>query len=1532
MNEPKLFSAARVPARVTAAYACGAAAWIVLSDLAGAMAFGGATPELWTNIAKGLLFVGVSAGLLYVLLRRNLAREEAVRGDLEASQERFNSAVAQLPFTFAIYDGERRFRFLNTRGLLAAHKPLEEVLGRRDEEVFPLEMVNAYLPVLTRALEQRQPQTEVVDILLPAGHVHVAYTFTPLLQADGTVREVLAVANDMTVVVRNDRRVRRLNRTLQAISAANSVLVRSTDEADLLRAFCETLIGPTGHRLAWVGLVTSGDPVVRVAAQAGVAGEYLNGIEVRWDDTAAGGGPTGMVIRTGELSVCHDFLTDARMVPWRERAAHAGLRSSVALPLRTAGGMLGALTLYSGEPNRFDEEEVRLLVELADDLAFGIAAMRRQFELQRTTEQLRESEEQLRTLKQVIDQSPSVAYVARAEAGWPMEFISENIGRFGYQARDFVEGKIRFPAIVHPEDLADLVKAVDKAVAGGKSELTVEYRLLDKRGQVRWVQDYCMVVRNAAGTATHFRGVFTDVTQQRRTSEVLANTYSRYHGLLEQAVDGIVLVDVTGRFVEANPAACSLYGRPLEDLHELNLADTYAPEERPLLPERLAAARDGATFRTERQIARPDGTKVDVEVSWGPVEGILVQGMLRDVTERKRADEELRWKTAFFEAQVDSALDGILVVDARGKKILQNRRFNELWKFPADIAAEKDDRRQREYAISQTRNPQEFAERVDWLYAHPEEVSREEVELVDGTVLDRYSSPVVGPGGRHYGRIWAFRDVTERRRAETLLRESQERLARERALLRTLLDSIPDLIFFKDKHSVYLGCNRAFEIYSGMPEGELVGKTDLDFAPREAAEFYRKKDQEMLAAGAPVRTEEWIPFKEGGGGQFDTLKTPYYGPGGEMLGLIGISRNVTERQRAEAQTRDALAYLGTLIEASPVAIVSYDETGQAQTANEAAARIVGGSLDQVLAQNFRQLESWRGSGMLAAAERALERRGPELLEARVRTTYGNDVWLSMQFVPFQRSNAWHLLLLMADVSEQTRTNAQLRLQSAALEAAANAIVITDVTGTIQWANPALTKATGYPLEEVVGKNPRLLKSGKHPRAFYEGMWKTILAGRNWRGEMCNRRKDGTLYDEEMTIAPVRDPAGQVTHFIAIKQDITERKSLERQFLRAQRMEGIGLLAGGIAHDLNNVLAPILMGADLLKMQTKDDQIAHQLESIVLSARRGAEIVKQVLTFARGIEGERVTLQVKHVLKEMVRMVRETFPRNIQFRVDVPNDLWPVIGDPTQLHQVLLNLSVNARDAMPDGGELAYSARNTEVDAKLAQANPGAKPGPHVRLSVQDNGSGIPPEVLDRIFEPFFTTKELGKGTGLGLSTVLGILRSHGGFVTVESQPGLGTTFAVYIPASPDAASSLPADRPEPLPLGEGELVLVVDDEADILQVTRSMLERHGYRVLAASDGTFALTELSKHLGEVKVVVTDIMMPYMDGVQLIHAVRRLAPGVKIIASSGALGMPGQRDRTDEVLALGVKHILHKPYPVEALLRTVHAELHPEEKRA
>ena len=328
----------------------------------------------------------------------------------------------------------------------------------------------------------------------------------------------------------------------------------------------------------------------------------------------------------------------------------------------------------------------------------------------------------------------------------------------------------------------------------------------------------------------------------------------------------------------------------------------------------------------------------------------------------------------------------------------------------------------------------------------------------------------------------------------------------------------------------------------------------------------------------------------------------------------------------------------------------------------------------------------------------------------------------------------------------------------------------------------------------------------------------------------------------------------------------------------------GTLAGGLAHDLNNLLAPILMGIDLLRqLETRPDPVA-VLTNMERSARRGADLVKQVLSFARGVEGERIAVHLAEIVREVRAIAQNTFPRNIAVEVEIPADLWAVTGDPTQLNQVLLNLCVNARDAMPRGGRLGVAARNLVVDALSAAFNRGVPAGRYVLLEVSDTGCGLP---VDRIFEPFFTTKEVGKGTGLGLSTVLGIVRSHGGVINVYSEPPKGSVFKVYLPAQPagDSAGPVAAAPPEALPRGHGELILLVDDEPAILEVTQCTLETFGYRVITAEDGAQAIALFAAHPHEVAVVITDIMMPVMDGPALILALRRIDPKVRIIAASG-----------------------------------------------
>ncbi len=408
------------------------------------------------------------------------------------------------------------------------------------------------------------------------------------------------------------------------------------------------------------------------------------------------------------------------------------------------------------------------------------------------------------------------------------------------------------------------------------------------------------------------------------------------------------------------------------------------------------------------------------------------------------------------------------------------------------------------------------------------------------------------------------------------------------------------------------------------------------------------------------------------------------------------------------------------------------------------------------------------------------------------------------------------------------------------------------------------------------------------------------------------RPDGTAGEFMVVKFPMNGP-DETPLLGGIALDITERKQLEQQFLRAQRMESIGTLAGGIAHDLNNSLGPIMMALDVLKMKFPDADSHEILDLISSSAQRGADMVKQVLSFGRGVEGRKVEVQVKHLLRDIEKIANDTFLKNIEVKTSFHNDLRIVPGDPTQLHQVLLNLCLNARDAMPHGGTLSISAENVVLDSQYVALNPEAKPGPCVHIQVEDSGTGIPPEIIERIFDPFFTTKEVGKGTGLGLYSALGIIKSHGGFIRVSSEMGHGTKFEIFLPAQ--TATDGEAAAPETtLPRGNGELVLVVDDEAIVREITRQTLETFGYRVLLATDGADGIGKIAAPGNNIAVVVTDIAMPVMDGAAMIQVLRRFNSQMPIIVTSGQ----ATREQLALIGDLEEKRVLAKPFTAEDLL--------------
>ena len=419
-----------------------------------------------------------------------------------------------------------------------------------------------------------------------------------------------------------------------------------------------------------------------------------------------------------------------------------------------------------------------------------------------------------------------------------------------------------------------------------------------------------------------------------------------------------------------------------------------------------------------------------------------------------------------------------------------------------------------------------------------------------------------------------------------------------------------------------------------------------------------------------------------------------------------------------------------------------------------------------------------------------------------------------------------------------------------------------------------------------------------------------------------RNKDGQFLWFETNVTLVLNSQGEPERFLVYLRDLTEKKQLEAQFLRSQRLESVGRLASGIAHDLNNILAPILMAVPMLREEMTSEGNRRLLNTMESSALRGASIVKQVLAFGRGIDGQKAPLQPRHLLKEMAQIIKATFPKSITLRVLSPHDLWTVIGDATQLHQVLMNLCVNARDAMPAGGTLILAAGNIRLDETFTGKLQRLQPGPYVLLTVTDTGTGISPENLDRIFEPFFTTKPIDLGTGLGLSTVFGIVKSHGGVVLVASTLGQGTQFSIYLPATNATPLQPSAAEPGEIPKGNGELILVVDDEESIRAMTVRALQAHGYRTLAARDGAAAMALYASHRNDTQLVVTDLMMPVMDGIAMIHAMRKLSPEVKIIVTSGL----SSHSMSTEAAALDVDAFLLKPYTITSLLNSLQDVLH------
>ncbi len=601
-----------------------------------------------------------------------------------------------------------------------------------------------------------------------------------------------------------------------------------------------------------------------------------------------------------------------------------------------------------------------------------------------------------------------------------------------------------------------------------------------------------------------------------------------------------------------------------------------------------------------------------------------------------------------------------------------------------------------------------------------------------------------------------------------------------------------------------------------------------------------------------------------------------------------LEKTVLEKESIVEALQDSEKRYRRLFESAKDGILILDaDTGRVVDVNPFLMQLLGYSYDALYGQHIWELGVFKDIAASKDAFKILQDN--EYIrydDLPLETLSGKPIAVEFVSNVYLVDHSRVIQCNIRDITARKQADAEYKRLMAAIEQVGEAILMTDAQGIIQFVNPAFKQTTGYNREEVVGRNPRFLKSGVQDELFYRSLWDTISSGRTWEGRMVNKRKDGTLYTEESTISPVRDASGRIVNYVAVKRDITDHLRLAAQFQQVQKMEAVGLLAGGVAHDYNNMLSVILGYTELALNKVDPAQLLHaDLEEIYKAAIRSTDITRQLLAFARKQTITPVVLDLNQAVESMLKMLRRLIGEDIDL-VWLPEvGLCPIKMDPVQVDQILANLCVNARDAIADVGQVIIETGNVVFDETYCANHAGFVAGEYVLLAVSDNGWGMDKEILNQIFEPFFTSKGEGQGTGLGLSTVYGVVKQNNGFINVYSEPGKGTTFKIYLPRYMDQATDIMREKSAEIPLGRGETVLVVEDEPALLMMAKMMLEKVGYRVLTAGKPSEAIGLAEEHAREIHLVITDVVMPEMNGRELAERLQSLYPSMKILFMSG-----------------------------------------------
>ncbi|MEO1375907.1 MAG: PAS domain S-box protein [Cyanobacteria bacterium J06635_10] len=1085
-------------------------------------------------------------------------------------------------------------------------------------------------------------------------------------------------------------------------------------------------------------------------------------------------------------------------------------------------------------------------------------------------------------------------------------------------------------ATIHPSDRERFAQAFISASQEQNQSNYVEYRAIDVLGQVKWIGNNfrCFASKNGDLVVD---GVDIDITTRRRAEVALQTSEERFRSLVEISSDCVWEINERGFFTYTSPKVFDILGyHPGEILGKM-LFDLMSPQQAQQFGETITS------FMLEKQPFKnlenvkfhKDGHSVVVETSGVPIFDARGQfrgyrGIDRDITSRKQALYALRESEERFRLLVTHAPVGIFQTDCEGECIFVNPRWLEFSGIPSESAMGKgwakglhpEDKEQvfREWydAAAQER---EFA--MEYRFCTPQG----KVTWVFGNAIAIYNQEQ-----EITGYLGTLTDITSRKLAEDKLRwteatlQEAQRIAKIGSFTRDLTTNER---WWSEQFYRIINLNPG----DAMPEMETIINSIVH--PEDRSRLYHMVIAYM-ERGIPYETEVRLLGPDDSIGYVFICGRVERDSQGKLRRYYGIVQDISEYKRVELELRESKERYCSVVKSMHEGVVIQQADGKITSCNASAEKILGLSAKEIKGRTYLD-PRWHtihedGSpfpGETHPAMITLHTGKPSLNKVMgVHKPNGELTWILINSEPLflpGETIPHAVVTSFSDITRRKEAEEKIAEQAQLLNVTTDAILVKDLNETILYCNRSAERIYGWTKEEIIGKSANELLYQEISPELEEAL-KSVVETGSWLGELHKVTASGKNIIVASRWTLVRDEAGNPESILTVDTDITEKKQLENQFLRIQRLESLGTLASGIAHDLNNMLTPILAIAQLLPLKLKDrDDLGEMLSMLENSAKRGANLVKQILTFARGNEGKRTVLQINHLLKDIEQFATGTFPKSIVIQRNISQDLLTVLADPTQIHQVLMNLVVNARDAMPHGGTITMEAYNLYIDENYARMNLEAKVGHYIVVTIADTGGGIPPEIIDRIFDPFFTTKEVGKGTGLGLSTAIGIIKSHGGFFEVNSELGKGSQFKVYLPSSQETRIETAGENITRI--GNSELILVVDDEAAICEIIKTTLESHNFEVFTASDGIEAISSYVQHKKTCSLVLMDMMMPEMDGATAIRTLQQLNPQVQIIAMSGL----ASTEALAKAAGNGIQGFLAKPFTKCDLLNTINAVL-------